>query len=189
MRHAVALAALLTLVASSSLFAADGKPIEQTAVPKEVHDTMGYLAGFWKIEGTLDGTEMQGTLSVRWSMGNYCQVYNGRMWPKGERRNSKSATVLCGYDAEKDQAVETAYWSDGAHSVIRYNMSPRVVDTGTITGERIGEVAGEKIVGKVICERKGSDEFLWTVTEEDGTKTELRFQRAEPPQRGKRKAE
>ena len=187
MKRYVGLAVLLTLAVSSSLGASEAKPSEQTAVPKEVHDTMDYLAGFWKIEGTADGVETEGTMSARWSMGNHCQVYNGRMWPKGDRQSSRFATVICGYDAEKDQAVETAYWSDGSHSIIRYNMSPRVVDKGTITGERVGTVDGEKVVGKVVCERKGPDEFLWTVTEDDGTKTELSFQRGERPERGKGK--
>lgn len=186
MKRCVVLAALWTFAVVSSLSAGEAKPSAQTAVPQEVHDMMGYLAGFWKIEGTVGGMEMQGTLTVRWSMGDHCQLYNGRMWPKGDRQNSKYVAVICGYDAEKNQAVETAYWSDGSHSIIRYNMSPRVVDKGEITGERVAETAGKKMAGKVICERKGPDEFFWTVTEDDGTKTELLFQKAEPPQRGKK---
>jgi len=156
---------------------------EKSALPNDVREMMGYLVGFWKLEGTVDGSPMQGAMSVRWSPGNHCQIYNGKMWKKGDRQSLVHLTVICGYDAAKDQAVETAYWSDGSHAVSRYNMTPRIVDEGTIEGERSGVFDGENIAGTIKAERKGRDEFDWEVSQKNGGKVKFRFRRAEPPQR------
>jgi hypothetical protein len=156
---------------------------EDPAIPKDVQEMMGYLAGFWRFEGTIEGTDVQGTMSVRWSPGKHCQIYNGRLWEKGDRQNALHITVLCGYDAANDQAVETAYWSDGSHALSRYNMTPRIVDKGVIEGQRSGIFAGEDLGGTIKAERKGPDQFDWTASQKDGGTVKLQFQRVESPQR------
>jgi hypothetical protein len=159
---------------------------QKSPIPEDVRATMDYLAGFWRLKATINDSALQGTMSVRWSSGQTCQVYNSRGWEKGDRKNATHGTIICGYDPVKDQAVETAYHSDGGFTISRYNMKPHIVDEGVITGERTAFLRGEDIKGTIRVERESRDKFFWAFTDEAGEKVQLDFQRAEAPKRQKK---
>jgi hypothetical protein len=146
---------------------------KETAQPKSLDDD--YVVGSWKVKGCLDGEAVMGSMQVRPSAGGMCLIFNWTLRAKGAE--PIRGTAVGGLDPTSNEFVECCFESNGSHFINRYPGDP-IEDEGVGYGERIGTIKGKEYKGKITVDRKGRDQFTYTVVSEKGEDVSLTFTRA-----------
>ena len=130
---------------------------EQKSIPKEVQEELGYYVGNWTIEGKNGSETAKGKITMTWSAEKHaifgdCSISAGK-----ERFHSVFAS---GWDSTTGGITEQGLSADGEVYTIRYKLKTPDV----LIGEATGSVAGKATQGKVRVEKKGPNQYVWSLT-------------------------
>ncbi|MHB0959069.1 MAG: hypothetical protein ACYC0X_27330 [Pirellulaceae bacterium] len=150
---------------------------DSTTTPKSFAND--YMVGNWTVEGTFSGTVTKGTMRVRPAAKGLCLLYN---WTVGSSQDDmdRGLGVAC-RDPETGEIVEYGFESDGTQFIQRY-PAESFPDTGVGYGMRTGTIKGKPYKGKITVDRKGRDEFVFTVASEQGEDVKCVFRRVQDEQ-------
>jgi len=150
---------------------------DSAAKPKALADE--YIVGNWSVEGTVSGKATKGTMHVRPAAGGTCLLYN---WSYESTPDKTVRGLAVGApDPKTTDFVEYCFESDGSHFISRFAAGAST-DTGVGYGEQTGTYRGKPYRGKITVDRKGRDEFLFTVASEQGEDVKFIFRRVQDEQ-------
>lgn len=135
----------------------------KVTVPKEVLVFFEQFVGEWKMEGTsLDGP-MSGTNIWKWAKGRHCLTYE-TLWT--DKKGTARAFAVCGWDPQKEQLVETEYWTSNGINTLRYTKRNATLWEGTMAGVTS---EGKTISGNVAYEFKSPTHIIFRATDGNGS--------------------
>jgi hypothetical protein len=131
---------------------------QQKIVPKEVQEHLGYFVGTWTIEGKYGPAKVSGEISIRWSREKHVTIGDWSVRAGEERFH---VAFVCGWDSSTGALTEQGIGVDGTVYTCRYTIeSPNV-----LKGDGAGSCGGKTITDKVRFEKKGPNQFTWTMTD------------------------
>ena len=173
------------LVASMVVGQAETPPV--SPLPKEVMMSYQYFMGTWATKAKVGEEGSEGTFTCRWEPGRHCYRYTGTDLSSEPTGRVEHVSAIAGYDPVTKQTIEKAFWSDGSHYTLYYDMSNPVRQKGITTGELIGVEQGKEFKTKISVERRGPDEFVYRSQTVDGKPIEVVFRKIEGPKGAKAK--
>ncbi len=153
------------------------KDLPLTAKPTGELPTIGnYLWGDWHVSGSISGSEVRGSMSVRPTADGKAQFYEWEMERDGA---TKHGSAIGGIDPVTGSVMETAHAADGDHWVTRWEGEP-LKGLSTAKGVRSGRLDGRPFLGAVTVERTSENRFTYRVGDNDQAVIDIVFERIEP---------
>ncbi len=141
--------------------------METQGIPDQVRKGSDYLVGNWIGEGTAEDQPATMRLSVRWARGEQHQVYEWSISQRGGE--TVYGNAVGGLDRGRNQWVEQMMESDGSHWTNRWDpVAGDSVEEVEFHGEQTIRHDGKEIQAKLTVQRKGPDEWHYTVAGTEG---------------------
>ena len=151
----------------------------QDTVAKPKSFANDYMVGSWTVEGTADGKAVKGTMRVHPTAKGACLMYNWALGPSQD--DMVRGLGVAARDPKTAEIIEYGFESDGTQFIQRY-PAESFPNTGVGYGQRIGTVNGKPYKGKITVDRRGRQEFLFTVASELGEDVKFTFRRVQNEQ-------
>ena len=157
----------VTSVLAALLVSGASQAGEDPGLPDAFRAGGDYLVGSWNGEGTANGQPATMRLSVRWARGNQHQLYE---WTTTSGETRVFGNAIGGLDRTRNRWVEYFMESDGNHWTNWWLDAPEGDVANTLYyGEQTLQRNGKEVKAKLTVERRGANEWSYTVEIVEGT--------------------
>ena len=113
--------------------------------------------GEWTYEYEEAGVITKGSMSTTWASGKHCTIGHSL---ETSKKGAWHGTLVSGWDALKNQIVDTGYGADGSTMTDRWTIKSPTLEESDGTGV---SPQGTPATRKLRIEKK-PDEFTWTAS-------------------------
>jgi hypothetical protein len=130
---------------------------EKVKIPPTILKSLEYYVGEWTYEYEEEGVITKGSMSVTWAPGKQCTIGNSLETTK---KGSWQSTLVSGWDALKNQIVDTGYGADGSTMTDRWTIKSPTLEES----DGIGVSPESAVATRKLQIEKKPDEFTWTAS-------------------------